>query len=229
MGGRIRLRERSPVGTSTQRWKSKVRVDCADQGMVFSEVDTAASPNSPRIESGRTSPKLPRPGTKAPFLSERRKVETVARSESARHTAAAWFPRAPVLVPLRRSRRRTGRWRHLAADPDRLWRPTRSFRQIDDEDHRELESFRGVNRHEVDGIERLEHGVGFVAGGQGIEVIGNPRERGVSAVLNSADQPAHLLHVLPGLRRARSAQLERECRLWQDVLDEVGRRNPIHL
>ena len=55
---------------------------------------------------------------------------------------------------------------------------------------------------------RVDGGVRLVADGEPLEVIGDPGERGVAAVLHAPDHAAKLLQVLARLPAARSAQLE---------------------
>ena len=88
-------------------------------------------------------------------------------------------------------------------------RPGGPLRQVHDEDDGELEPFRRVDGHQVDGVERLDDGVRLVARGQRIDVIGDPRERRIAAILDAADQPPHLLEVLPRLQPPRAAKLVR--------------------
>jgi hypothetical protein len=84
-----------------------------------------------------------------------------------------------------------------------------------------------VNRHQVDGVERFEHGVRFVAGSQRVDVIRDPGERGISAVLDAPHEAAHLLDVFPRLEPPAAPKLEGIRRLREDLLDQIGRRHAI--
>ena len=85
-----------------------------------------------------------------------------------------------------------------------------------------------MHGHQVDGVERFEDRVRLVARRQRIEVIGNARERGVAAVLNAADEAAHLLDVLPRLLAPSAAQLVGVGRVGDELLDQIRGRNAIH-
>src|SRR6185436_105705 len=83
------------------------------------------------------------------------------------------------------------------------------------------------DRHQVDRIERLEDSIGLVTRGQRIEMIRDSRQRGVTAILDSADEAAHLFHVFPRLVQAWTAKLVGVGRFWQELLDQVRGRNAI--
>ena len=100
---------------------------------------------------------------------------------------------------------------------------------VDDEDDGKFEPFGRVDGHQVHGVERLEHRIRLVAGGQRVDVIGDARQRRVAAVLDAPDEPAHLLQVLPRLLPARSAQLVGVGGLRQELFDQVRRRDAIDL
>src|SRR5258708_26517431 len=59
-------------------------------------------------------------------------------------------------------------------------------------------------------------------------MIGNAREGGVAAVLDPADQAAHLLHFLPRLLAPAAAQLVGVGRVRNELLDQIGGREPVH-
>ena len=64
-----------------------------------------------------------------------------------------------------------------------------------------------MDGHQVDRVERLDHGVRLVACRQRVEVSGHARQRRVAAILDAPDEAPHLLQVLPCLRPPRPAQL----------------------
>ena len=88
-------------------------------------------------------------------------------------------------------------------------------REIDEEDDGKLESLRGVDRHQVHSVERVDDRVGFVADGEPVKVSGDAAERRVTTVLDAADQRAHLLQVLACLQQPRAAHLHEIGRFGQ--------------
>ena len=85
-----------------------------------------------------------------------------------------------------------------------------------------------MDGHEVDGVERLDDGVRLVSRSERIDVVGDTRQRGIAAILNATDEPAHFFQILPGLLPSWAAQLEciRGCR--EHMFDEIRRRNAVH-
>ena len=78
--------------------------------------------------------------------------------------------------------------------------------QIDEKDDGKLEPLRRVDGHEIDAARCLDDGIGFIAGAQRLEVVGQPSERGVAAAFDAADQRAHLLDVLARLVEPAAAK-----------------------
>jgi hypothetical protein len=60
-----------------------------------------------------------------------------------------------------------------------------------------------------------------------IDLVGNPRHRRVSAVLESSKKASHLFEVLTSLNDVRSAQLARVGGVKQNEIDQVGWRNAV--
>ena len=58
-------------------------------------------------------------------------------------------------------------------------------------------------------------------------MIGNPRERGIAAVLRAPNQPAELLEVFVRLHPPRAAQFVCIRRFPQHGIDELGGRHPV--
>ena len=83
-----------------------------------------------------------------------------------------------------------------------------------------------MHRHQVDGIERVDHGVRDIAG-EPVDVIRDAGQRREPAVLHAADQPAHFLQVLTRLHQTRPAQLERVGAVGRDLVEQLGRRRPV--
>ena len=84
-----------------------------------------------------------------------------------------------------------------------------------------------MHRHQIDGVQRFEDGIGFVPGSERVEVIRNPRERGIAAILNAADQTAHFFHVFPRLVPPGAPQFVRVRHFGKQLFDQVGGRNAI--
>ena len=76
-----------------------------------------------------------------------------------------------------------------------------------------LEPFGGVDGHQADRVHGVDGRVRLVTDRQTLEVIGDPRERRVSAILNPADQTAQLLEVLARLQTPGPADLQAVRRL----------------
>ena len=112
-------------------------------------------------------------------------------------------------------------------DANRITEAAGPAREVDEKDDRKLESLRGVDRHQVHGVERIDHRVGFVADREAVEVRGNAAERRVAAVLDAANQRAHLLQVLARLQQPRAAHLHEIRRLGQHEIEQLGGRQPI--
>jgi hypothetical protein len=66
-----------------------------------------------------------------------------------------------------------------------------------------------------------------VARGERVEMVGDPRQRRVPAVLNAAHEAADLLQVLASLLAAWTAELEGVRALVDDLLDQIRRWNAV--
>ena len=86
-----------------------------------------------------------------------------------------------------------------------------------------------MHRHQIDGVERVDDGIRFVAERELFQVVGDPRERRVAAVLNAADERPQLLQILARLPAPRAACLERVRRLAQNRVEQLRRRGEVHL
>jgi hypothetical protein len=94
-------------------------------------------------------------------------------------------------------------------------------RQVHDEHHWKLEALRGVHGHQVHRIHGLEDRIRLVSRAERVEMLGEPRHRRVAAVLDAANEPAHLLDVLPRLLPPRAADLVRVRRFAEDLLEQL--------
>ena len=198
---------------------------------------TRAPPATP-AGSSRASPS---PGAKRPSISVAPRYSAIARARQ-RHVQQALgllvLLRLVVAIGLvqvlahghRRARPRPPLFagERRRDDPNGVAAAAAALPEIDDEDDRELESLGGVDRHQVHGVGRVDDGVGFVAAGHQLrEVVDEPAERGVAAVLDAADQAAHLLQVLARLRQPGPGDLHRIGRLGEHAVDQLGRRQLI--
>ena len=79
-----------------------------------------------------------------------------------------------------------------------------------------------MDRHQVDGIERLDNGIRDITG-QVIDIVSHARHRRVPAVLEPPHEAAHLLEILPSLDHARAPQLGRVRAVVQHSVEQLGR------
>src|SRR5438477_8220258 len=201
----------TPYARRSDTKSSSVRVEWPTVNTVTSHF--AAGGGEARPDGGRQNfSKAPDAGAKCAVLQDRREIQAIARARERDVEQALGLlalARARVLVGLRLV---VGDGhRSLAArvctDPDRRARAARAPPDVDDEDDRELEPLRGVHRHQADGVDRVDRGVRLVADGEPLQMIGNPRERRVAAILRAADHRAQLLQVLARLPPPRPAEL----------------------
>ena len=92
---------------------------------------------------------------------------------------------------------------------------------VHDEDDRELESLRCMDGHQADCIVGVDGRVRFIADGEPLDMSGNPRERRVTAVLESTNHRAQLLQVFARLSIPRSFELRAVRRLVQQTRQQL--------
>jgi hypothetical protein len=100
--------------------------------------------------------------------------------------------------------------------------------QVDEEDDRKLQPFRGVNRHQVHGVHGIDNRVRLVAaGGELIEVLEDARHRRVPTILDAAHEASDLLEVLARLSIRVPAHFSGISGFSQHVIEDLGGRNNI--